>query len=150
MNRHLIKKPWIALLLVCMCSAGIGQGATRFVGFVSDAMCGAMHLHNSRSAASRCANDCIAKHVCPACTSVSACVPRTDCIIKCVRLMNSRYVLVSQGKIYQLTPQASFAQFAGQTVQVIGTLANNTITAHSVSAFRSGGRLNKARPLKGP
>ncbi|MGH9445437.1 MAG: DUF5818 domain-containing protein [Terriglobia bacterium] len=56
----------------------------------------------------------------------------TECVKKCVA-NGAKYVLVSHGKVYQLTPQDKFADYAGERVRVHGALSGGTITADMVS-----------------
>jgi hypothetical protein len=53
---------------------------------------------------------------------------------KCVAEKSAKYVLVSEGKVYQLEPQEKFADFPGQAVKVTGLEKDGTITASLVEA----------------
>src|SRR5579863_8761720 len=92
-------------LLMFGCLAWSAQHV--FYGVVSDSMCGAKHSRASAAAA--------------------------HCVKKCVA-GGAKYVLVSRGKVYQVTPQDKFADFAGKRVRVHGALSGTTITADSVTA----------------
>jgi Protein of unknown function (DUF5818) len=97
--------------LVILTAAFVALGAMTaafadsWVGTVSDSMCGAKHARPSADAAA--------------------------CVAKCVS-GGSKYVLVSKGKVYQLDPQDKFADFAGKSVKVTGTMNGDSITAESV------------------
>jgi hypothetical protein len=79
-----------------------------WTGVVSDSMCGLKWSEPSEEAA-------------------------TD-VKKCVSEKGAKYVLVSEGKLFQLEPQEKFAEFPGQKVKVSGTEKDGTITASSVEA----------------
>jgi hypothetical protein len=78
-----------------------------WTGTVSDSHCGAKHAVASDAAAS--------------------------CVAKCVE-GGAKYVLVSGGKVYQLDAQDKFADFAGKSVKVTGTMKGDAITVESVEA----------------
>jgi hypothetical protein len=78
-----------------------------WTGVVSDSHCGAKHSAASDQAAA--------------------------CVSKCVA-GGAKYVLVSGDKVYQLSPQDKFADFAGKSVKVMGTEDKGSITATSVEA----------------
>jgi hypothetical protein len=86
--------------------------ARTFRGTVSDEHCGAKHAKASDEAA--------------------------QCVAKCAQ-GGSKYVLVSHGKVYKVDPQDKFADYAGKSVKVMGTLKDDTITAESVEAAAAGG-----------
>jgi Protein of unknown function (DUF5818) len=81
--------------------------AKSWTGTVSDSMCGLKHSKPS-AAAETCVKGCVAK--------------------------GAKYVLVSHGKVYQLDDQDKFADFAGQSVKVTGSLKGTDITVASVEA----------------
>ena len=54
-----------------------------------------------------------------------------QCVEKCVS-GGSSYVLVSKGKVYQLTPQDQFKGMGGKGVAVTGSVKGDTITVSSV------------------
>ncbi len=76
-----------------------------WTGVVSDSSCGAKHSEASAEAAA-CASKCVAG--------------------------GAKYVLVSQGKVYQLDAQDKFADYAGKSVKVTGTLKDDVITVSAV------------------
>ena len=81
--------------------------ANTWTGVVSDGNCGLKHSKASDEAAM--------------------------CVKKCVS-SGAKYVLVSHGKVYQLTEQDKFADFAGKEVTVSGVLKGKTIEVASVEA----------------
>ena len=78
-------------------------------GTVSDSMCGTKHAEASDAAA--------------------------KCVANCVK-GGSKYVLVSDGKVYDLDAQDKFAAFAGKSVKVTGEMKGNAITVASVEAAK--------------
>ncbi len=58
------------------------------------------------------------------------------CVAGCVQ-GGSKYVAVYRGKVYQLTPQDKFADFAGKRAKVTGTRSGDTITVASVEPLKS-------------
>lgn len=80
-----------------------------WTGTVSDSHCGAKHAEASDAAAA--------------------------CVTKCVE-GGAKYVLVSGGKVYQLDAQDKFADFAGKSVTVTGTMKGGSITVESVAAAK--------------
>jgi hypothetical protein len=77
-----------------------------WTGTVSDAHCGLNHSTPSAAAA--------------------------NCVEKCVA-GGAKYVLVSDGKVYQLDPQDKFKGMGGKGVKVTGTLHDDTITVSDVA-----------------
>jgi len=77
-----------------------------FSGTVSDEHCGAKHAQASAAAA--------------------------DCVEKCVS-GGAKYVLVSHGKVYQLSDQDKVKGMGGKAVKVMGSLSGDTITVSSVA-----------------
>jgi hypothetical protein len=82
-------------------------GGKSWTGVVSDSHCGAKHSTPSEEAA--------------------------ECITKCVH-GGAKYVLVSDGKVYQLNAQDKFEGFAGRSVKVTGEMSGDTIIVESVEA----------------
>jgi hypothetical protein len=82
---------------------------TTMTGTVSDSHCGAKHAEASDAAA--------------------------GCVAKCVG-GGAKYVLVSDGKVYNLDAQDKFADFAGKSVKVTGELKDMAITVASVEAAK--------------
>src|SRR5260370_32331674 len=101
-------KKLVVLTAALLVLGGITSAfADSWVGTVGDSMCGAKHAKASAEAAA--------------------------CVAKCVA-GGSKYVLVSKGKVYQLDPQDKFADFAGKSVKVTGSMSGDAITAESVEA----------------
>jgi hypothetical protein len=92
-------------ILVFCCMAWAAEKS--ITGVVSDSHCGAKHSAASDEAAA--------------------------CIGKCVS-NGAQYVLVSNGKVYKVSPQDSFKDYAGKGVTVTGTVSKGTITASKVEA----------------
>lgn len=92
-------------LLVSGCM--VWASAKSWTGTVSDEGCGAKHATASDDAAA--------------------------CVAKCVS-GGKKYALVSNGKVFSVEPQDKFADFAGKSVKVTGTMKGTAITASSVEA----------------
>ncbi len=99
----------LMMLVIAMLISGcmVWAAESTLTGTVSDDHCGIKHATASDEAAT--------------------------CVAKCVS-GGSKYVLVSEGKIYSVKPQDKFANFAGKSVTVKGTLKGTRITAESVEA----------------
>ncbi len=94
----------VALLVLCCISWAQDKSWT---GVVSDSHCAAKHSTASDAAAS--------------------------CVAKCVS-GGAQYVLVSEGKVYQLGSQDKFKDFAGKSVKVTGSEDNGVINPSAVEA----------------
>ena len=81
--------------------------AQTLTGVVSDSNCGVKHSEASDDAAA--------------------------CVAKCVS-GGAKYVLVSDGKVYQLDPQDKFSDWAGKEVKVTGTVKEDSIAVSAVAA----------------
>jgi hypothetical protein len=101
----------IAMLFVAMLAVGCMAFSAQhvFYGVVTDSMCGMKHSRASANAA-QCVKGCVAK--------------------------GAQYELSSRGKLYKLTPQDKFADYAGMRVRVHGSLSGDTITADTVTHVR--------------
>jgi hypothetical protein len=84
-------------------------GAGSWTGTVSDSHCGAKHAEAGEKAA--------------------------GCVAGCVK-GGAKYVLVSEGKVYDLDAQDKFADYAGKSVKVSGELDGTTIKVASVEAAK--------------
>jgi hypothetical protein len=84
-------------------------GSRRFVGNISDSMCGLKHMMPGKS--------------------------DKECTLECVK-GGGKYVLAdpTNGKVYQLSDQKKPEEFAGQNVKVTGSLKGDTITVSSIEA----------------
>jgi hypothetical protein len=103
-----------ALLLVASLAHSLAaqSGQTTLTGQISDSMCKAKHEEAAEGAGK------MADH---------------DCTVSCVR-GGSKYVVVADGKVYQIANQA-FADLpdrAGQQVKVTGTLQGDAITVTKI------------------
>ncbi|MBZ5543084.1 MAG: hypothetical protein LAO07_05315 [Acidobacteriia bacterium] len=96
----------VAVTLLAFGCLAFAAGKT-WTGTVSDSHCGAKHAEASDAAAA--------------------------CVAKCVQ-GGAKYVLVSGGTVYQLDAQDKFADFAGKSVKVTGTVKDGAITVESVEA----------------
>ena len=85
------------------CLAWAGEGS--WTGVVSDNHCGTNHSTASDAA--------------------------TACVNKCVQ-GGAKYVLVSEGKVYQVDAQDKFKGHAGHQVKVTGKMEGDKITVASV------------------
>lgn len=98
----------LAMLVVTMvlfsCLAWAGDKT--FSGTVSESGCGAKHEAGT-DADVACVKSCVEK--------------------------GAKYVLVSEGKVYQLEPQDKFKAHAGHKVKVTGKMKGDIITAESVA-----------------
>ena len=93
--------------LVAFSTLMVAAQGSSWTGVVSDSHCGAKHATASDDAAT--------------------------CVAKCVA-GGAKYVLVYGDKVYQLTPQDKFSDFAGKSVKVAGTEQDGAITVTSVEA----------------
>jgi hypothetical protein len=91
-------------LLVFGCLAWAADQS--WTGTVSDSHCGVNHSTPSAEAA--------------------------KCVEKCVA-GGAKYVLVSNGKVYQVDSQDKFQGMGGKQVKVTGTLSDDTITVSDVA-----------------
>ena len=98
------RKIWM-LAVTLLVSGCMAMAAESWTGTVSDSMCGAKHATAS-AAAAKCVAGCVSK--------------------------GAKYVLVSKGKVYSVEPQDKFADYAGKSVKVTGTMEGDAITAESV------------------
>jgi len=101
------KSIMLLVLALSLCSWAMAAPAKSWTGTVSDSMCGVKHAKASE-ASETCVKGCVAK--------------------------GAKYVLVSHGKVYQLDDQDKFADFAGKSVKVTGSLSGTDITVASVEA----------------
>jgi hypothetical protein len=97
----------VVAFLVVTC--GAWAAGKSWTGTVSDSHCGAKHAEASDAAAS--------------------------CVASCVK-GGAKYVLVSGGKVYQLDAQDKFADMAGKSVKVTGSMKDDAITVASVEAAK--------------
>jgi hypothetical protein len=104
---HSMSKKLGMLVAALMVSGCMAMAATSWTGTVSDSNCGAKHAVASEAAA--------------------------KCVAGCIT-HGAKYVLVSKGKVYSVAPQDKFADFAGKSVKVTGTMEGDSITAESVTA----------------
>jgi len=94
----------LAAVLLALCLTAWAGGKS-WTGTVSDSHCGTKHAEASDAAA--------------------------GCVESCVK-GGAKYVLVADGKVYQLEPQDKFKGKGGKTIKVTGEMKDMTITAASV------------------
>ncbi len=111
------KKFWM-LVVTLMVSGSMAMAADSWTGTVSDSNCGVKHAAASAAAA--------------------------KCVAKCVT-GGAKYVLVSKGKVYSVEPQEKFADFAGKSVKVTGTMSGDAITAETVEAAAGKKKMEKMK-----
>lgn len=102
-----MKKLVLLVAMVLALSSFGWAGGTSWTGTISDSHCGA-------------------KHAAPG---------DTDGVNKCVK-GGAKYVLVSDGKVYELDAQDKVAAHAGKSVKVTGELKGMAITVASVEAAK--------------
>lgn len=99
------------LSIVFSTVAASAQSSQTLTGTVSDAMCGAHHMMQSKTAA--------------------------ECTRECVK-QESDFALVSGGKVYTMKGSKSqFDKFAGENVVVKGKVSGTTISVDSISPAKS-------------
>ena len=97
----------VAMFVAMTCAAWADE--MTMTGTVSDSHCGAKHAVASDAAA--------------------------GCVANCVK-GGAKYVLVSDGKVYNLDSQEKFAAFAGKSVTVNGDCDGTSIKVNSVEAAK--------------
>lgn len=113
------KSIMLLVLALSLSSWALAAPAKSWTGTVSDEHCGAKHATAGDDAAA--------------------------CVKKCAGT-GAKYVLVSKGKVYNVDAQDKFADFAGQSVKVTGTMKGTDITVASVEAAPA--KKAKAAPSK--
>ena len=111
----------MAVLVTAVYLSSVGlfaadQSLETMTGQISDSMCKAKHEEAAEGAGK------MADH---------------DCTVSCVK-GGSKYVLLSDGKIYQITNQAfaDVEKLAGQTVKMTGEIKGDAITVSKVEAAK--------------
>jgi hypothetical protein len=91
-----------------------------WTGTITDTMCAQSHQPNIEHARENSGKTMTAK----------------ECTVGCVTRRGQKYVLVSNGKIYQIANQdyAGLAVYAAETVKVTGSLAGDTIKVSQIAA----------------
>jgi len=97
-------------------AAAVSADQATLTGQISDSMCKAKHEEAAEGAGK------MADH---------------DCTVSCVK-GGSKYVLLADGKIYQIANQtfADLEKLAGQTVKMTGDVKGDAITVTSVEAAK--------------
>ena len=80
----------------------------------------------------------ISDDMCAADHSKMGVKPDAACVRACVKGHGSKYVLVTNGKVYKLSDQATPEKFAGAKVKVNGTLYEKTgvLKVESIEALK--------------
>lgn len=105
-----------AAMAIC-CGMSLAADSS-FKGVVSDSMCGVKH--GAAGAGSvKCVEGCVSR--------------------------GAKYVLVSDGKVYQLDSQDKFKGMGGKEVTVNGTLSGDSIAVSSVSAGHTSQKTSAAK-----
>jgi hypothetical protein len=91
-----------------------------WTGTITDTMCAQSHQSNIEHARENSGKTMTAK----------------ECTVGCVTRRGQKYVLVSNGKIYQIANQdyAGLAGYAAETVKLTGSLAGDTIKVSQIAA----------------
>jgi hypothetical protein len=118
----------ILLLVAAITLASAGSSKSRFRGEISDTQC-AMNVHSLR----RSHEEMIARHTIG--------TDAASCAKACVR-RGGEWVLRSGDEVYRLKNQAGLANFAGQKVEMTGTLDSKTDTIDNtdIEAASAAGR----------
>jgi hypothetical protein len=97
-----------------------GKKLQTLTGLVTDSMCAQSHQANIEHARG----------------SSGRTMTEKECTVGCVARRGQKYVLVSGGKVYQITNQdyAGLPVFAADTVTVTGTVTGTTITVSQMAA----------------
>lgn len=104
-----MRKGILLVAAVLLAATMSWAGSASLTGTVSDSHCGVKHAAASDAAA--------------------------GCVGSCVK-GGAKYVLVSDGKVYELDAQDKFAAFAGKSVKVTGELKGTAIAVASVEAAK--------------
>ena len=103
--------------------AGVSFAADRnqtWIGTIADTMCAQSHQSNIEHAMESSGKKMTSK----------------ECTVGCVMRRGQKYVLVSNGKVYQIANQdyAGLAVYAAETVKLSGSVAGNTIKVSQIVA----------------
>jgi hypothetical protein len=105
-------------LLSAVAAAGAGSSKSKFYGEISDTQC-AMNVHSLK----RSHEEMISKNTIG--------TDAASCAKACVR-RGGEWVLRSGDEVYRLKNQAGIADFAGQRVEIAGTLDGKTSTIENI------------------
>jgi hypothetical protein len=108
-----------AFLMIAGVSFGADQTHT-WIGTITDTMCAQSHQSNIEHAMENSGKKMTSK----------------ECTVGCVTRRGQKYVLVSNGKTYQIANQdyAGLAVYAAETVKLTGSVAGNTIKVSQIIA----------------
>jgi hypothetical protein len=103
-------------------AAGQGQRDQIFTGLITDSMCAQSHAANIEHARGNSGKTMTEK----------------ECTIGCVTRRGQKYVLVSGGKVYQISNQTyrALATYASENVTLTGKLAGDTITVSNIAPLK--------------
>jgi hypothetical protein len=106
-----------AVLALGLSSPALAAGQT-WTGVITDTMCAASHASNIEHAHE----------------SSGRTMTEKECTVGCVARRGQKYVLVSNGKVYQIENQdyAGLPVHAAETVSVTGSLSGSTITVSQI------------------
>jgi hypothetical protein len=113
------KVGFIAVVLLVTVGASPASAET-WTGILTDSMCAKSHEPNIEHAMERSGKRMTAK----------------ECTVGCVLRRGQKYVLVSDGKVYQIANQdhAGLAVHAADMVTLVGTLTGETIKVSKIEA----------------
>ena len=111
------RRAFAVVTVLSLSVAGLGAADQVITGQISDSMCKAKHEEAAEGAGK------MADH---------------DCTVSCVK-GGSKYVLLADGKIYQISNQtfADVEKLAGQAVNVTGDVKGDAITVTKIEAAKS-------------
>jgi hypothetical protein len=100
-------------------TAAQAQKDQTFNGLITDSMCAQSHAANIEHARGNSGKTMTEK----------------ECTVGCVARRGQKYVLVSNGKVYQISNQtyAALASYAAENVKLTGRLAGDTITVSNIA-----------------
>jgi hypothetical protein len=103
-------------------AAGQGERDQIFTGLITDSMCAQSHAANIEHARGNSGKTMTEK----------------ECTVGCVTRRGQKYVLVSEGKVYQISNQTygGLATHAAENVKVTGKLAGDMITVSNISSLK--------------
>jgi hypothetical protein len=100
-------------------ATGQAQRDQTFTGLITDSMCAQSHVANIEHARGTSGKTMTEK----------------ECTVGCVTRRGQRYVLVANGKVYQISNQtyAALATYAAENVKLTGKLASDVITVSRIT-----------------
>lgn len=100
-------------------AAGQGQRDQIITGLITDSMCAQSHAANIEHARG----------------NSGKAMTEKECTVGCVMRRGQKYVLVSAGKVYQISNQTygALATYAAENVKLTGKLAGDTIMVSNIA-----------------